>query len=180
MFAEAERVLQAQLDSLFFPVTRSDLRADIAFQRVEPSESVANVRVRSCAVEHPGGAVAYRVDAEDDSARSVVIAPDSEVALGAPPNSPLHNLSAGAKILIHDAMYTVDEYDSRRGWGHSSHLAAVELALRQKAHLLVLFHHDPDRTDAQVDGMLEESRAAAGETSNLLVVAAYEGLELEL
>jgi phosphoribosyl 1,2-cyclic phosphodiesterase len=180
LLPEADRILQAQLDSLFFPVARSDLRAEISFRGAVDGETVQDARVRSCPVVHPGGAVTYRVDADGDETRSVVVAPDSEMAPDSPVNAPLRALASGAKILVHDAMYLEEEYDTHRGWGHSTHLAAVQLAIDVKAELLVLFHHHPDRNDAQVGAMLEESRAFAANAGDLLVVAAYEGLELEL
>ncbi len=34
----------------------------------------------------------------------------------------------GVDVLIHDAMYTPDDLDQHRGWGHSSYAEAVALA----------------------------------------------------
>jgi hypothetical protein len=49
------------------------------------------------------------------------------------------------------------------------------------AKMLALFHHAPDRSDAEVDAMLEGARAqAGGKNGKLEIVAAFEGLDLLL
>ena len=58
---------------------------------------------------------------------------------------------------------------------------AVEVCGEAGASQLALFHHAPERTDAEVDAILADTRAAASKSAKKLdVVAAYEGLELEL
>ena len=181
LLSQADRILQAQLDPLFFPMARADLRARIVMEAAREREEMHDLSVRMAAVEHPGGALAYRVSANGDEGRSVVLAPDSELIGRKRRSTPLERLLTGAKVLIHDSMYSESEYEQRQGWGHSTHLASLELALRTHVQLLVLFHHHPDRTDAEVDRIVEECReAAAKKSKDLLVVAAYEGLELQV
>jgi ribonuclease BN (tRNA processing enzyme) len=83
----------------------------------------------------------------------------------------------GASILIHDAMYTPEEYAQCQGWGHSTHLEAVALALAADVRTLVLFHHDPQRADDELDRCLAECREQVRRAgASLEVVAASEGL----
>ncbi len=181
MLSQADRILKTQLDPLFFPIALQDLHARIVIEGAREREEFADLTVRSAAVEHPGGALAYRIGAGDDEGRSVVFAPDSEITPRGRKGSPLEKLITGAKVLIHDAMYTDADYSTRHGWGHSTHLAALDLALKTRVQLLVLFHHEPDRTDLQVDALVEECRVeGAKQSKELLIVGAYEGLELEV
>jgi ribonuclease BN (tRNA processing enzyme) len=84
-------------------------------------------------------------------------------------------------VLIHDSTYTTEEYDHHRGWGHSTFQDSVELALEAGVGTLVLFHHEPRRTDDQLDACLAECRAMVkGRGGALQVVAAAEGLTLTL
>ena len=86
-----------------------------------------------------------------------------------------------ADLVIHDAQYTVGEYDGKRAWGHSPVEYAVEAALAAGAAELALFHHDPTRSDAELDAVLAASRAVvAGSGRDLAVYAATEGVEREL
>jgi ribonuclease BN (tRNA processing enzyme) len=82
-------------------------------------------------------------------------------------------------VLVHDAMYTEAELSAHRGWGHSSALEATRFAMECVAGLLVLFHHHPDRSDEQMDAIVQECRElVAYSGSSLRVIAAWEGLTL--
>ena len=82
--------------------------------------------------------------------------------------------------MIHDAQYTRQEYDTdRRGWGHSPIEYAIEAAMRSQVKRLALFHHDPMRTDAQLDE-LAEFNCHSKNTGNTEVFFAREGMAVEL
>ena len=80
-------------------------------------------------------------------------------------------------LLIHDAQYTADEFSAKCHWGHSTIDYAVWLAEECDVRTLALFHHDPVRTDAALDDVVERF---AGATNGVQVLAAHEGLVLEL
>jgi DNA-binding response OmpR family regulator len=85
--------------------------------------------------------------------------------------------------VIHDAQYTVDEYTTRAGWGHSTPEYAVRVALIAGAKRLALTHHDPLRDDSAVDQLVARAHAnleQVFESSSLKVFAAAEGQTLEL
>jgi ribonuclease BN (tRNA processing enzyme) len=87
----------------------------------------------------------------------------------------------GARVLIHDATYTEEEYEAHRGWGHSTYGDAVALALESGVETLVLFHHSPDRSDDELDTRLAECRAAVNRSGRgLRIIAAAEGMELDV
>jgi len=87
----------------------------------------------------------------------------------------------GVDVLIHDAMFTPDELEHHRGWGHSSYLEAVTLAVDARVKRLVLFHHRPERDDAGMDALVKQARTAAKKmNASLEVMAATEGLQLTL
>src|SRR6185437_9827247 len=83
------------------------------------------------------------------------------------------------RVLVHDSMFTAEEYDQHRGWGHSTYEDAVDLALDAGIETLVLFHHKPERTDEEVDRHTDACRALARRRGGALeIVAAAEGLTL--
>ena len=87
----------------------------------------------------------------------------------------------GAAVLIHDTTYTTEEYDHHRGWGHSTFAQAVELGLEAGVGKLVLFHHEPRRTDDQLDQQVAQCRQLVQDRGGTMqVVAAAEGLTLSL
>jgi len=57
------------------------------------------------------------------------------------------NLSRDADLVIHDAQYSPEDLQKKRGWGHSSWEQAVTVARRAGVKKLALFHHNPDYDD---------------------------------
>jgi hypothetical protein len=123
-------------------------------------------------LNHPQGCLGYRIET---SGGSIVYATDNEP--GVPElDQNLRQLAQGADVLIYDAQYSPEQLASdRRGWGHSSWLEGVKIARETKARNLVLFHHDPDSTDKNVDGFLSAARQEFQPTW-----AATEGMSITL
>lgn len=164
------------IDDPFFPVDIDALPAQLAVSALDGAPvSVGPMRIRAVPVFHTQPCVAYRVDA---GGRSVVYATDTEDPFSGKPN-PVVQLAEGADILIHDAQYLPE--DLRPGWGHSTVDTAVDVALRAGARHLVLYHHDPDRTDDALDQISERAHELVRERRSALKVSvAHEGLEIRL
>jgi phosphoribosyl 1,2-cyclic phosphodiesterase len=86
----------------------------------------------------------------------------------------------GADILIHDSQYTHQEYmSSKLGWGHSSFEHAVNAAHKAGVKKLLLFHHDPDRADTELERIENKIKKTVGGKTNMQVMMAREGLTVE-
>jgi phosphoribosyl 1,2-cyclic phosphodiesterase len=95
-------------------------------------------------------------------------------------NSRLGSFFQGADLLIHDTQYTQEEYESSRvGWGHTPLEHAISAANRTGVKRMALFHHDPMRTDAQIDELSVEFCNKTGDGGTEVFFAA-EGMEIEL
>lgn len=156
-----KELLAGQMRAPYFPVPLDQLRAQVAFSTVTSGSRtrVGGVQVTARELNHPGGAMGYRVDAPGGS---IVYATDFEH--GTPADDALIELASDADLLVYDATYTVAEYRRRRGWGHSTWQAGVAIARAAKARRLVLFHHDPDHDDDAVDAILARARQAFSAT----------------
>jgi phosphoribosyl 1,2-cyclic phosphodiesterase len=134
----------------YFPVPWP---AQVELVEIAGAVDVAGVRVRPFEVWHPQGACAYRVDGES----SFVYAPDREHG-----DARLDGVFArevrGAKALVLSAQYTPEEYESHRGWGHSTWVESTRVAQAAGAESLILFHHDPWHGDDVVRGIEAEAR----------------------
>jgi len=184
-----DKVVRDQMSPVVFPVTFEELDASIDFRDLAEGTRTEGTgyEVTSFAVQHPGGALGYRFSEPGGNGGALVYVSDNELAshdrYGSAPDwrERMVGFVRGAKVLIHDATYTTDEYDHHRGWGHSTFQDCVELALEAGVGTLVLFHHEPRRTDDQLDACLAECRAMVkGRGGALQVVAAAEGLTLTL
>ena len=167
--------LETQMRAPNFPVRFADLRSAVSLWGTSPGliKHVGDFCVRAEALNHPGGVFAYRVESDD---AVVVYSTDHEHGTDA--DERLIALAKDADLLIYDAMYTPEEYrgeagPSRVGWGHSTFEDAARVATAAGVKQLVLFHHDPSRSDDQVDALVDRARALFPCT-----LAAREGLRL--
>lgn len=163
------------MEDPFFPVDLDGLPARLEIEELASGakKKIGPYTVRATHIHHPAPALAYRVEADG---RALVYATDTEDPFSGRDN-PVVMLASGADMLVHDAQYTDSDY--KRGWGHSTVATAVDVAVRAQVQTLVLYHHDPDRTDEDLDAVLLEAQRLAKERgSDLRVVAASEGLEL--
>jgi len=89
-------------------------------------------------------------------------------------------LCEGADLVVYDTMFTPDDYKRIPHFGHSRPSDALQICREAGARQLALFHHAPERSDAEIDAILADTKAMAKrEGIGLDVVAAYEGLDLE-
>ncbi len=164
----------------FFPVAFGDLKADIRFpERLKDGPlEVGGAVVERVVTAHPQGGYGFRVK---EQGRVAVFITDNELGADSSVMGRCVKFCEGAEVLIHDAQYLPGELPERRGWGHSSWAEAVELAARAGVERLVLYHHDPGRSDEQVKQIETVSREYAGGLgTGLEVFAAREGTTIRI
>jgi phosphoribosyl 1,2-cyclic phosphodiesterase len=171
--ASTRDVLRRQMSAPTFPVDLNDLPSSMSFLEVRDRQRfvAGESEVTAVRANHPDQVYAYRIE---HRGRSVVYATDTEHYRCVDPR--LAALARNADVLIYDAQYLPNEYageggQSRVGWGHSTWEAATELARAANVGRLVLFHHDPSRTD---EGVMAIEALAQGQFAD--TVAAREGM----
>lgn len=168
------------MTSIYFPVPPDALATKLAFAPVgERARVDADVEVAALPVYHPQGAVGYRVQY---GRSTLAYIPDNELSsesgMGGDAYRGLVEFIRDADLLYHDATYTEAEYASRRGWGHSTIDQAVRLAEDACVRRLGLFHHAPERKDAELLEILARVQADLERRGSALEVhAAMEGEE---
>jgi phosphoribosyl 1,2-cyclic phosphodiesterase len=171
--------LTKYLSPPLFPVRIRDVRSHLELHDVlvEPW-TIGAFTIAAAGIVHPGPTVGYRIETGDSR---MAYLPDHEPALGGMNSGPAwtsgYDVAHGVDVLLHDGQYTDEEYRGRVGWGHSSISDAVRLADLAEARDLVLIHHDPDHSDAQIDDLIE---SASSLRSGGSVRGASEGMVLEV
>jgi phosphoribosyl 1,2-cyclic phosphodiesterase/ActR/RegA family two-component response regulator len=182
-------ILAGQMEYCYFPVSIDQLSAAVGHHDLtEGTFQVGDAVVHTQYLNHPVLTIGYRIEA--DGATVVYAADhephDEELAAGGDVACSRHDgahadFLAGADLLIHDAQYRSSEYEARRGWGHSTFEYVVDVARAASVAQVALYHHDPTRTDDQIDQTLVDARARAadgGFTGS--VIAAAEGMQIEV
>jgi phosphoribosyl 1,2-cyclic phosphodiesterase len=169
--------LRRQMSAPNFPVDWNDLRSTLSYAELRDGACVpmGDATVTIARANHPDAVYAYRIE---HGGRSVVYATDTEHYACVDPR--LAALASGADVVIYDAQYLPEEYageigPTRVGWGHSTYEAGVMLCRAAGARKLVLFHHDPMRTDEGVGAIEKRARQCFDD-----VVAAREGMTIDL
>ena len=142
---DLREIFARQMGDVYFPVTLEHMPAELDFLVSEGEEvsQFPRARVLARRHRHPGGAYSFRLEA---FGKVVVFSTDIEH--GRSLDEEAIEFARGADLLIHDAQYTSEELEERRGWGHSSYAQAIECAERAEVSRLILTHHDPDHDDA--------------------------------
>ncbi len=95
--------------------------------------------------------------------------------------SDLARFAAGTGLLIHDAQYLPSDMPAKHGWGHSVVSEVLALAQDAGAARVALHHHDPDRTDDELDAIgADSARWAREHAPSLETIVAREGLDVAL
>jgi phosphoribosyl 1,2-cyclic phosphodiesterase len=178
---EAIDVLRRAMSPPHFPIGPEGLRGSWTFEGLQPGRHhIGGFDVLAREIPHKGGRTfGYRIS---DGRRSVAYLSDhGPSALGPGPDGwgPYHDdalaLAADVDLLIHDAQHTAGELPARVSWGHSAADYPVRLGELAGARSVLLFHHDPSRTDDEVDALV-----AALSGASVAVTAAVEGDTIDL
>jgi len=183
--ASIEQALRAQMAPAVFPVSFDAYRSQVHFRALSEIERGDGYALRTHALRHPGGAIGYRITNGNPGAPALVYISDNELGHAEGYESvpewrdALVSFARDAALLVHDAMYTAEEYERHRGWGHSRYEDVVDLALDAGVHRLVLYHHHPERSDiAMSEQMAACQERVRARGARLEVLAAAEGTTL--
>lgn len=152
---ELQETLEGQMSHPYFPVRFEMLAAkrnfvELAFEPIRYGEAA----IYPFPLNHPQNATGFRLEL---NGAAIVHASDTEH--GNPElDKIVREYSREADILIYDSQYTPEEYESRKGWGHSTWLEATRVARDAKVKQLILFHHDPTHDDAFIENIVQQAR----------------------
>ena len=163
-----------------FPVRFEEITAEISYQETcQDTFALGSLSVTPIPLSHPNQGMGYRFEEEG---KSFVFLTDNELAYRHPGGMAYEDycsFAEGADLLIHDAEYRPEDYLLTRTWGHSVYTDALRLALDAGVARLGLFHHNQERTDRDLDEMVEESRRIATGRS-LQCFAMHQDMEIAL
>ena len=141
------------------------------------------MKVTTKGMRHPGNSYSYRFE---EDGKSLIFGSDAEFKVEDMDRIEEYlDYFKGADVLIFDTQYTFEELLHRIDWGHSSSSIATDIALKAGVKKLVLFHHDPSYDDEKLDevylrALRYKEMVDPQKTSDLEIVMAYEGLEINL
>ena len=201
--ANIEEYVSAQMKAPFFPVGTETWLAKINYLP-PPQEhcfSYGPMNISYDNVHHPGITYGYRIQVRG---KTILYISDNEclyldksikLKYGevSPEEQDLYDrmnkeeyaseikLIQGADILIHDAQYTPEDYQKKRGWGHSCFIDTVNTAIDAGVKKLYLYHHDPNYDDREMDSIYQHAKDIIKQRkASLICHLAVEGMIIDL
>lgn len=188
-------ILSQQMEYCYFPVRESELLSDLSYTDLHEGQviEVGSVRVTPLLMNHPVLNYGYRVDADG---KSLFFTGDHEPAVNiyspedeefdeyqhliAIKEQQIAEFISGVDLLICDAMYTEAEYPLKMGWGHGTPSTSMRMANLAGAKRLLLTHHEPVRTDEQMDALGDKLSVLGDGPTGGRVEYAREGMQIVL
>lgn len=200
-----ESVFAIQMSYNYFPMRADELSADITYEilKEDTFNLYDDVKITTKILNHPVIDLGYRIEADgsvfvtvydhepfrnlfdgnpEDEDYDEVAKIEGEKAARVN-NMKVQQFIRGADLLIHDAQYTRKEYlASKIGWGHSPMEHVLLSSIKAGVKRLALHHHDPTRTDAELDVIerVVKRRADQVTSARIEVFMGREGLEVQL
>jgi phosphoribosyl 1,2-cyclic phosphodiesterase len=189
-----ERIMAVQMQYSYFPVSEAEMKSRIDYQVSMPNEpvQVGSATVTPTLLNHPVINFGYRIDCNgksvfftgDHEPHTNIYSPDDEgyaeyQSLIEEQRQSIVEAIRGVDVLIADSAYTVEEYPSKKGWGHGTFDSSIELARAAGAKILYCTHHEPTRSDDELEKVFAEALGRYPNTAGLPEVRlAREGDEI--
>lgn len=190
-----EKVMDIQLQYSYFPIREAELKATVSYTTMLPGQSVdvGKAKVTGTLLNHPVINFGYRVE---HNGKSVFFTGDHEPPYNMyePSDEQYEEFQAlvdekereiiaamqGVDVLIADSSYTATEYPAKKGWGHGTFDTSIRMARAAKVKKLVCTHHEPTRSDDQLEAVFAEVLSRhPRQPGDPEILLSKEGLEIE-
>ncbi len=197
-----EEHVSAQMQAPYFPVGTETWLADINYLTPENDGfHYGPMKINFSNVHHPGITYGYKIEINN---KTIVYASDNECMFIEKSlkhradefNEEEHelyeemireehqselNFFKDADILIHDAQYTPEDYEKKRGWGHSCYIDTINTAIGANVKELYLFHHDPNYDDDAMEAIHKHAnKIIKDKGASLVCHIAKEGMVVDI
>ena len=195
-----EQVMDVQMQYSFFPIREAELKAAMDYVTLTIAEPVAvgSLTVTLLMLNHPVTNFGYRVDGDgasmfftgDHEPWANIYSPEDGEHAGYQQmidqqQEALDVHLRGLDLLVADSSYTEAEYRvGKVGWGHGTMEGHVAWARRLGVKRLACTHHEPTRSDDELEKVFAAALGSAGYVAGGAgepeVMLAREGLEISL
>ncbi len=146
--SDAVQAMDGVYSPPYWPLSLTTYGGDVRILAHQFPLQVGEITIDGMEGCHPGGVLCFRIQYRG---KTLVYASDFEHE--EPYFSDLIEFSQGADLVLYDGQYTEEEYEKKKGFGHSTAEKGLELLERSGAGQLLIIHHDPSRTDRQLNDM---------------------------
>lgn len=175
----------------YFPVKTEILKSKRSYNKISSGQKyqINDLTIETIEPNHSKGTLSFKIT---EGNKSVVYMTDNEIlyeTFSEKPsindletrNKKLIDFCKGADYLIHDSMYTLKDFRSKIGWGHSDNIALAFFSILSEVKNLILFHYEPDYSDEIIKKMNMQTKKVLREcNSRINCLPSKEQMEIEL
>ncbi len=173
-------VIKDMMTAPHFPVKAKDLGASFSFSEVGSEFFLGHLKISSIPLSHPNLGLGYRLEC---NGKIFVFLTDNELGFqhkGSKTFEDYVHFCTDADLLFHDAEYfTQEEYQHKKGFGHSLVQHVLDLAVKARVKSLGFFHHNSERTDDEIDSLVN-GLSSTGSKHGLEIFAVAQDKEISL
>ncbi|MEI7841897.1 MAG: MBL fold metallo-hydrolase [Gallionellaceae bacterium] len=189
-----DRIMNVQMQYSYFPVREAEMKSQFEYVTAMPHQAITIGRtsIMPIMLNHPVVDLGYRVESNgkamfftgDHEPHFNIYGPDDEgfaeyEQLIIEQRASIVAAVKGVDVLVVDSAYTIEEYPAKKGWGHGTFDSSIEMALAAGVKRLYCTHHEPTRSDDQLEIVFAAALARfEGRLNGLVVELAREGEEL--
>ena len=159
------------MEYCYFPVRESELNANITYNNLREGQviQVGSATVTPLLINHPVLNFGYKVESNgkrffftgDYEPPLNIYAPEDDAfeeyqQLIDQQKQILSDFIQDVDVVVADCQYTREEYSTKKGWGHGTHDSCIEMARNANIGTLYFTHHDPTRTDKELDDIYRD------------------------
>jgi len=190
------RIMNVQLQYSYFPVREAEMKSRFEYIVVMPNEvvEIGVTRITPILLNHPVVNLGYRIDC---NGKSIFFTGDHEPhfniyeegddgyaeyqALIEEQRLFIVDAIRGVDVVVADCAYTVEEYPAKKGWGHGTFDGSIQLAKDAGAKILYCTHHEPTRSDDDLEKAFAEALSRHPDAAGKLDIRlAREGIEITI
>lgn len=172
--AGPERIMNIQMQYSYFPVREAEIQSRMHYLTVMPHEviTIGETSITPTLLSHPVVNMGYRISCQgksifftgDHEPHYNIYEPEDDgyaeyQSLIDEQSQAIVDAIRGVDILIADSSYTIGEYPSKKGWGHGTFDSCIELAKAAGVKILYCTHHEPTRSDDDLEKVFAEALA---------------------
>ena len=158
-FPSYREILKGIMSSPYFPVDLEAIPCILRFNQIGSQPfNIGSLIINPIYLSHPNGGLGYKIT---EGKSTFVFLTDNELEYIHPGGLTLDEyaeFSKGADLLIHDAEFSPSDYNNNRTFGHSKYTEVIKLGIKAQVKALGLFHLNRERTDKEVDSIVEKSK----------------------
>jgi len=166
-----EQIMEVQLQYSYFPVREAEMKGNIEYETLMPEQSIqiGSATITPTLLNHPVINFGYRVECNgkslfftgDHEPHYNIYAPgheshDEYQMLIDEKERSIVEAMRGVDVLVADSSYTIEEYPSKKGWGHGTFDSSIAMACKSGAKIVYCTHHEPTRNDEVLEHEFEK------------------------